>query len=44
CLGCNECAIAVACPTQAFRRVPAGAPYLLKSKARLMMEGDRDNA
>jgi Na+-translocating ferredoxin:NAD+ oxidoreductase subunit B len=29
CLNCSECAIAVACPTQAFRRVPAGSPYLL---------------
>jgi electron transport complex protein RnfB len=44
CLNCNQCSIAVACPTQAFRRVPAGAPYLIKSKARQMIEGDRDNA
>jgi len=34
CLNCNQCSIAIACPTQAFRRVPAGDPYLLKSKAR----------
>jgi len=26
CLNCNECAIAVACPTQAIGRVPAGGP------------------
>jgi len=39
CLNCNQCSIAVACPTQAFRRVPAGDPYLLKSKARQMVEG-----
>lgn len=30
CLNCNECSIAAACPTQSFRRVPAGRPYLLK--------------
>jgi electron transport complex protein RnfB len=29
CVNCNECAIAVACPAQAFRRVPAAEPYLL---------------
>jgi electron transport complex protein RnfB len=34
CLNCNECSIAVACPTQAFRRVPSSAPNLLKEKAR----------
>jgi len=31
CLNCNECAIAVACPSQAFVRVPSSDPYLLKS-------------
>ncbi len=30
CLNCNECAIAAACPTQAFKRVPASKPYLMK--------------
>ena len=30
CLNCNECSIARACPGDAFRRVPAAAPYLLK--------------
>jgi Na+-translocating ferredoxin:NAD+ oxidoreductase subunit B len=34
CLNCNECSIAVNCPTQAFRRVPANSPNLLKEKAR----------
>ncbi|MCU0482687.1 MAG: ferredoxin [Chloroflexi bacterium] len=34
CLGCNRCAIAEACPAQAFRQVPAGAPYLLRGKPR----------
>jgi len=33
CVNCNECAIAVACPSQAFRRVPASQPQLLKKKA-----------
>ncbi len=32
CLNCNECAIAIACPADAFRRVPAAEPYLLKVK------------
>ena len=31
CVNCNECAIAAACPSDAFRRVPASDPYLLKS-------------
>lgn len=30
CVGCNECAIARQCPSQAFRRVPRSAPYLVK--------------
>ena len=34
CLNCNECAIAVACPSGAFRRVPADRPYLLKGEDR----------
>jgi len=34
CLNCNECAIAAACPSGAFRRVPADRPYLLKGKER----------
>jgi electron transport complex protein RnfB len=31
CVNCNECAIARACPGEAFRRVPARQPYLLKT-------------
>ena len=34
CLHCNECAIARVCPGEAFRRVPAQSPYLLKSVAK----------
>lgn len=30
CLNCNECAIAAACPSGAFVRIPAERPYLLK--------------
>jgi len=32
CMHCNECAIAKACPADAFRRVPASRPYILKSR------------
>lgn len=34
CVGCNECAIARKCPSQAFRRVPRSSPYLLKGSQR----------
>jgi len=34
CVNCNECAIAVACPAQAFVRVPASSPNLLGKDAR----------
>ena len=30
CLNCNECSIARACPAQAYSRVPAGQPYILR--------------
>lgn len=33
CLNCHECAIAIACPGRAFKRVPASTPYLLKERA-----------
>ena len=32
CVNCNECAIARSCPSQAFRRVPASTPYLLRGE------------
>jgi electron transport complex protein RnfB len=32
CLNCNECAIAMVCPAQAFQRLPASQPYLFKSR------------
>ena len=33
CVNCNECSIARVCPGDAFRRVPADHPYLLKTVA-----------
>ncbi|MEE8452896.1 MAG: ferredoxin [Thermoguttaceae bacterium] len=38
CVNCNECSIAVACPTQAFRRVPASEPNLLMKKAQELLD------
>jgi electron transport complex protein RnfB len=38
CVNCNECAIAKVCPTQAFERVPAERPYLLKQQALALTE------
>ncbi|MBM4149157.1 MAG: ferredoxin [Lentisphaerae bacterium] len=32
CVNCNECAIAKACPADAFKRVPAKHPYILKGE------------
>lgn len=32
CINCNQCAIALACPSDAFRRVPASDPYILKGR------------
>jgi electron transport complex protein RnfB len=34
CVNCNECAIAAACPSGAFQRVPADHPYILKTADR----------
>ena len=31
CRHCNQCAIATACPADAFKRVPATNPYLMKT-------------
>jgi electron transport complex protein RnfB len=30
CVNCNECSIARVCPSEAFSRVPANKPYLMK--------------
>jgi len=32
CVNCNECSIAAACPSGAFRRVTSDRPYLLKDE------------
>ena len=32
CMGCNECSIARQCPANAYQRVPATNPYLLKTR------------
>lgn len=34
CVNCNQCAIARVCPSNAFVRVPASRPYLLRSARR----------
>jgi len=33
CINCNECSIARQCPSDAFKRLPARAPYLFKGEA-----------
>jgi electron transport complex protein RnfB len=33
CLNCNDCSIAAACPAQAFKRVTADQPYILKDRS-----------
>lgn len=32
CVNCNECAIGRSCPSQAFTRVPAATPYILRGE------------
>jgi len=41
CVHCNECAIAVACPTEAIRRVPADTPNLLSKAAAEAIQSQR---
>lgn len=43
CVNCNDCSIARACPTRAFRRVPASSPFLLKRTARRILEGKQSD-
>ncbi len=33
CVDCNECAISVSCPSQAFDRIPIETPYRVKQQA-----------
>ena len=43
CVNCNECSIARACPSGAFRRVPAARPYILKiQEGPALREGGAD--
>jgi electron transport complex protein RnfB len=37
CRNCNECAISVSCPTQAFDRLPKEQPYRLKATAMMVL-------
>jgi electron transport complex protein RnfB len=30
CMNCNDCSIARSCPSQAYKRVPASTPYILR--------------
>jgi Na+-translocating ferredoxin:NAD+ oxidoreductase subunit B len=43
CQNCNECAIAISCPTQAFSRVSSKYPNILKKIARDAEEAYRRN-
>ena len=38
CVDCNECAIAVSCPTEAYLNVPGEKPYRLKRAAVALIE------
>jgi electron transport complex protein RnfB len=44
CLNCNECSIAAACPSGAFKRVPAEKPYMLKEAAQAVGPKGGDHA
>lgn len=40
CMNCNECAIAQACPAEAFERVPLNEPYRIKGEQDQTKPGD----
>ena len=44
CVDCNECAIAIACPTQAFYRIPASQTEIMKRKALAAMRSRAQRA
>ncbi len=44
CVNCNECAIAVACPTEAFVRLPSEKPYKLKQAAVALIQQKAQDA
>ncbi|MFC1555947.1 ferredoxin [candidate division KSB1 bacterium] len=37
CVNCNECSIARSCPSQAYKRIPSGTPYILKGDEKLRL-------
>ena len=39
CLNCNECSIAISCPSQAYKRVPADSPYILRGDEGIKRDG-----
>jgi electron transport complex protein RnfB len=41
CMNCNECSIAAACPSNAFVRLPAASPYVIKHNGPRALEGLR---
>ena len=41
CNNCNECSIARECPSQAFRRVPASQPYILRGEEGVLIYSSR---
>lgn len=45
CVNCNQCSIATACPSDAFRRVPADQPYIIKGHlAAAQRDGDPETS
>ena len=40
CVNCNDCSIARSCPADAYRRVPALTPYLLRGEQGLKLENE----
>jgi electron transport complex protein RnfB len=40
CMNCNECSIARSCPSQAYRRVPASRPYILRGEEGIKIYGN----
>jgi electron transport complex protein RnfB len=44
CVNCNECSISVACPTDAFSRVPVETPYLMKQPALALVKQKARNS
>ena len=40
CVNCNQCSIATACPAQAYKRVPADKPYILRGDEGMSRDED----